>query len=336
MNSIPPLPVEPGCLYIDNSFLELLQTCPRQLEYNRLLHRIPAQAKPGQAFGTAGHLVLDHRYRHVGSEQPLEADESAQAAIITDFYAKTTFPEDDFRNLNWAIELFIKQYNQRYKLEPFSILTDDKGQPLIEVSFAIPWFWFDALTRTSRLFDRTTEKKESELLIVYTGRIDLIVLWRGNLVVIDHKTAKYLGNSFWDEQKVSPQQIGYCWAFWKTTGKMPFEFCINAIRTSQLPMRTPTGGYAKWWEECFHRDGDYITPATLEEWEKNAIALIEELMWHYARDYMPMKKKWCYGKYGKCGYYDVCSLPEKQRAEMLQSNLFVQNDWNPLKDKTNV
>jgi hypothetical protein len=307
-------------LFIDNSFLDLLQTCPRQAYYNRVIKRIPVAVSPGLNFGTAGHQVLDYRYKTCGSEKPSPEVETKQAAILMDFYSKTYFPEGDYRTLNHAIEVFVHQYNLRWQAEPFSVLQDADGNPMVEISFAVPWFVY----REGKILPLG----EEGITVIYCGRIDLAVLWKNRVVIIDHKTTSVLGNSFWDDQRISPQQLGYCWGFAKTTGRVPFEFVINAIRTKELPLRqSPT-----WWAESFHRDGDFVTEDKLHEWEGNTTSLIEEFFWHRERNHFPMKKKWCCGKYGRCGYYDVCNLlPLEQREEMLRSTNFQDNLWTPLK-----
>jgi hypothetical protein len=86
----------------------------------------------------------------------------------------------------------------------------------------------------------------------------------------------------------------------------------------------------KWWSEQFYREPFYIDQAELDEWERNTIVIIEEMLWHYSRGYFPQKRKWCVGKYGRCQFYDVCSLPAQQRPLMLQSNMFIEDTWTPL------
>ena len=49
-----------------------------------------------------------------------------------------------------------------------------------------------------------------------------------------------------------------------------------------------------------------------------------------SRNEMPMKTKMC-TFFGKCAYYDVCYLPPEQRQTLLESNLFEENHWTPLK-----
>ena len=67
----------------------------------------------------------------------------------------------------------------------------------------------------------------------------------------------------------------------------------------------------------------------MEEWKNNVIDLIEEFLWHYKRNYMPMKTSWC-SSYGRCQYYDVCQLNSADRGILLASGQFTENKWSPL------
>jgi hypothetical protein len=334
-----PLPLHEGAIIIDNSFLELLQTCPRLLEYDRVLRKRTASARPALNFGGAGHLVLEHRYKNYGADlnDPVEVlkCEQEQLDILTKHFNATPNPEDDWRNLNWAVEIFIKRYNSRYAVEPFNLLTGSDGKPLVEQSFAIPIAAYETKEAGGEgvIYPITSLddiRREIDVPIIYAGKIDLPVSWDGSIFIGDHKTSSVLGDSVWDDLRVSPQQIGYSWAYWRSTGVMPIGFFVNAIRVRPMPDK-PKGGHAAWWEENFQRLKEYISPDHLIEWEFNTLSLIEEFLWHHGRGYFPMKRKWCCGKYGRCAMYEVCYTPFKQREELLNTSLFVDNDWSPLK-----
>lgn len=318
---IHPLPLEEGVLCIDNSFLEWLTTCPRGCEYNRILKRTSKGSKPSLDFGTAIHSALEHRYKAFGTQPVIETDcYEQQGKILEKFFEENPPPEDDYRNLNWALEV-VRHYNTRYNIEPFNLLTDDEGKPLVELSFALPLFDYEHPTA-------------GLVPVYYTGRIDLPIVQDGRIYVMDHKTTSLMGQTFFDDLRVSPQQVGYAWAFEQLTQKKVNGFLINAIRSKQAPMK-PKGGLDAWWEENFQRQREYLYPHSFPEWHYNTIALVEEFMWHHARGYFPQKKKWCVGKYGHCQYYQVCDTPPENRGVMLSApNLYMENVWSPLKKPT--
>lgn len=315
--SLPSLPLKDGVLEIDNSFIEKLITCPRALDYAYLQKRVPSSGKPALNFGSVIHAALEARYKRCKNVTPDILDEqSIIEEVILPYFANNPQPEDDHRTPDFAIELF-RKYNQIYNVEPFSLLVDEKGDVISEISFS---------TRLTEITYNGTN-----IPVNYVGRIDLPVLWDGQIIIIDHKTTSMLGGYYFDGQKVNPQFEGYCWAFEKTTGRTVNGFAINAIRTKAMPAK-PRTGWDAWWSEGFGRHKEYLRPCQLEEWHTNVLALIDEFIWHYGRGYMPMKKKAC-TLYGKCSYYDVCYLPMDARQQVLGSDQFQANEWSPLKNE---
>ncbi len=329
----PPLPLINGALHIDNSFLELLQTCPRALEYKQLRKREIVATRVGMNFGTALHLALDWRYRTYGADlqqHSIVQCEQEQSTILEQYFSANPCPEDDHRGMNWAMDL-VKRYNVRYQVEQFNLLRDDKG-PIVEVPFAVRFGLYllsGKLIPANQVVDKDLELPH--IWIFYTGKIDLPISWDGSLFIMDHKTTSVLGQSFWDDLRISPQQLGYCWAYKQLTGQQPIGFVVNAIRTNLPPLKPIKQTIAQWWEDSLSRMKEYITTTHLDEWHRNTFALVEEFLWHHSRSFMPQKKKWCVGKYGKCAYYEVCYAPEHQRDELLKSEAFTDYDWSPLK-----
>jgi hypothetical protein len=322
---LPPLPLIDGQLFLDNSFIELLTTCPRALQYSQLSKRISAEENAALNFGTAIHSCLEYRYREYKNIMPDIFCEEEQGKILQKFYEDHPVPGEDWRNLNWAIELN-KKYNERYQIEPFNLLLDAKGVPLVELSFALP---LCTLQKTP---------------IIYTGRIDLPVMWDDQLFIVDNKTTSMLGPQFFDGQRMSAQHRGYCWAFQEKTGMAVRGFAVNAIRTKEPPQYVLNGTERDWrgkklrpedwWKESFQREKFYLGDGELEYWKQNLIELIEEFLWRYQRGYFPMKTKWC-AMYGKCQYYEVCTTYHADRDLRLAMGDFTDNTWTPLKIPTN-
>lgn len=337
--TLPPLPLVDGCFLIDNSSLEALQTCPRAFEYSRLSKRISSADKPALSFGTAIHHALEWRYKNCRNTSPTIVDEEEMGKLLHEYFTAHPVTDDEPRNINLAIEL-MRRYNQKYHLEPFNVLVDDKGQTMVELSFALPLFVYKTeesvmvetgVISPEGIKEYMPDQQTKEIPVIYTGRIDLPVMWDDQLIIIDHKTTSMLGPQFFEEQKMSAQQLGYAWAFEQLTGKSVAGFCINGLRTRVPPVKPRSQTIDQWWDEALQRDIIYIRPEQLTEWKKNVIALIETFFWHYSRQYLPMQTKWCVGKYGKCPYFDVCSLPKQTRPIMLSSPVFTDNTWSPLK-----
>lgn len=339
---LPPLPLVDNCLFIDNSsWMEGMSSCYRYLEYKSIRLRVPTAEKPSLNFGSAIHLALEYRYKNYGSKPVDDAYYAHIAEMLTQFFAEHPTPADDWRTLNWAMEVITK-YNAKYDLEGFNTLIDVDGKPLVEMSFSLPiaYRYEGMLHPWSKTADEYCPK--SAIKIMYSGKIDLPISQDGNLYVMDHKTTSMLGAMFWDEMRMSSQQRGYVYSFERLTGHQLHGYMINAIRTKVPPQyvlnNAPSRAGAKlspaqWWDESFQRERFLLKPGEGEQWFQNTLSLIEEFFFHYDRGYMPMKTKWC-AFYGKCPYYEVCQLVPEDRLFLLNSGQFVDNVWSPLNKPT--
>lgn len=341
--SLPPLPLIDGVLFIDNSgFIEGISTCTRYLQYKTLNQRIAAGEKSSLNFGSAIHLALEHRYRFWQNRPVDDKYYEDVATIFTKFFDEHPCPSDDFRTLNWAMEL-VREYNKRYNIEEFSLLADKAtGEPLVELPFALPICQVNLETLDIQTWDG---KKETLLPgyvgVIYSGKVDLAVIIDSQLYVLDHKTSEKIGDQFWNEYRMSSQPRGYAWAFQKLTGLKVHGYVINCIRSKEKPQYVIKGkSYTRegktttpeqWWKDTYQRERFLIKHDQDEmgEWEENTKEQILQFFWHYKRGYFPMKTKWC-ASYGKCPYYDVCSLAASDRSVMLQSGLYQDNTWSPL------
>lgn len=355
-NDLPPLPLVGDTLFVDNSgWLEGLMTCPRALRYKQLDRRIPVAESAALNFGSAIHFALEYRYRHYQSSPVDVFYQDGITPILTEHFDAHPAPMDDWRTLNWALEL-VNKYNERYGQEEFSLLRYKEPHPcpqclgssgadmnkdrqclwcngtgktdvMVELPFALP------------LFETTHEGKP--LKVIYTGKIDLPIILDNQTWVLDHKTTGMLGNSFFDDMRMSSQQKGYAWAFSQLTGEKVTGYIINAVRSKEMPLYVAEGkerkgregktlSPAKWWQETFQREKYRLRADDLVEWKNNCIDILEEFLWNYSRGKAPMKTKWC-SQYGRCPYYDVCSMEASDRGVYLASGLFTDNNWSPLK-----
>lgn len=338
--NLPPLPLIDGALFLDNSALELLQTCPRAYQHNRLDSRIITGERHALNFGTAMHKALEWRYKNCKNNSPTESDTNTMVSIMETMFAEHPMPdEDDHRNLNFGIEL-LQRYNTKYHLEPFNILVDKEDKPMVELAFALPLFEAKV---DEYLYPDGRIQKDFKIPVYFTGRIDLPISWDGQLFIMDHKTdSMFFGpSSFINEQKASNQYRGYCWAFEQLTGKTIDGFVVNGIRTKNPPKTKPK--YCtidQWWDESFVRDITYLSlyPNWQTQWHNDAITLIEQMFWLYSRGELNMLGKFtrACSRYGGCQYRDVCLAPtEEKGSEILHSSIYKDNLWSPL-EKTKI
>lgn len=338
----PPLPLVNGSLLVDNSFLELWSTCAQATSLNRLHQRVPAGEKASINLGTLVHEIMEYRYKTCLSSPPTGEQENVMSSMIDKHFEEHPVEDLEHRNLNFAHEL-IRRYNSKYRHEPFNILLADneikdglgnvviaKGQPLVELSFALPLFTFKY---------HDGEYFPAEIPVLFCGRIDLPVSWDNDLIIIDHKTdSMFFGpQRFLEEQAHSNQYLGYCYAFEELTGLPVQGFCVNGLRTKEPPKTKPRNGTIDdWWNEGFVRNVEFlaIRPEWKQQWKQDAITAVESFFWHYERGHFPkngMFIRSC-SRYGGCAYKDVCFAPTIEKGqEILASNVFAQNTWTPLK-----
>lgn len=304
--NLPLLPLVDGALLLDNSTLELLQTCPRSMEYAYLRKRTLAREKPALNFGSAIHAALAHRYKHFEDRALTTPDLVQVLDVLDQHFLANPQPDGDYRTLSLARSL-TESYFKVWSREPFKVV-----QGKVEASFAL-------------LIGHINGQP-----VYWTGRIDLVVEENSGIWVMDHKTSSMFGESFWNEMAMTAQQLGYVWACKQSLGKTPRGYIINGIRTRK-PTRLDEYDETKMVRaDDFARQQFVVTEDMLTEWQENVLSLVREFLWHHSNDYMPRKTKWCVGKYGLCPFYDVCSLPRSSREQMLMSSQYEDSVWSPL------
>lgn len=299
------LPLVDDHLFIDASTLEKYTTCRRSYEYYGLHKRRLAGERPALIFGQALHKALELHYRGADVLDVVQAIHSV-------FRESGPIPEGDHRTAAFCQDVFLA-YTANYPVEPFDVLTDAAtGQPLVESPFSLP---LGLVTYQGR-----------PIQVVWTGRLDLIVKFRelpAPPFHLDHKTTSIMGEKYFDEYMNEQAQIGYAWATKKMLGlERPEGFMINAI-CSRPPTKTGKGTE-------FRRQRFFLDNDRLDEWEENTLEQVQGLVRDAERGVFPMHMKWCVGKYGKCSYFDVCSLPRDERIGFLHSTLYTDVTWSPL------
>lgn len=339
----PSLPLVDGAFWVSNSFLETVMTCSRASEYYKLHARVAAQPSDGLIFGQIVHKALEMHYR----QQEFTTDRAEIAgkvtAMMTKAFAEHEHLNDSFRNLNWAITLY-QQYAEKYEFENFELLRYKEPRPCKyccnpqQDAPSGPCLWCNDTKKLSlmvevpfvdKLFDFGDLSIDDTIPVYIHGYIDLPVLSRGKLWALDFKTSFQLGQSFFDDKRMSSQPRNYCYHLQKLVGMPVFGYLIRGIRTKDAPvwLRENSKGkkgqsVADWWNETFQEESYLLQEGELDEWRENAIALVREFMHNYEQGFFPKKTMWCAGKYGKCQYFDVCSAPAEQRQFLLSSGLY--------------
>jgi len=292
---------------VDNSSKELFETCARASQYYSVERRKGAGERPSLNFGHIIHAALAPRKLNEENWQ------EKQEKIIIDYYNTYSPPIDEWRTADRALDA-IREYNKSYPAteEPFKIITGT-----VELPFRIKLGEADlnatVTTHAGTFFVR-------KVVIYWTGKIDGIVDYGVNLI-LDHKTTSIIGSQFYDDFVLSSQMHGYTWAGRKLG--YPIEGLLLDVLAVRKPSRTGT-------PTEFQRQRYFYTEQHIAEWEKDTFTLITDFLEHLCRDYFPKSPKWCFGKYGRCQYWDVCTQVPEQRNAMLHSDLYQPVTWSPL------
>lgn len=303
-----PLPLYNGALWLDNSTIDNWLECPREYEYEVLLKRRNIFGRPAMNYGKCIHqacaaLVAKHGSTYTNADLP------ALDRVIDDYFEVHPQPADDHRQSGLAKET-MHRYVRTYEIEPWTVL-ETNDRPLLERVLWCPlthWHSFP---------------------VNYFALIDLAVRKPDGIWIKDIKTTSMLGSTFDFDMQVSNQMRGYLWMFHECFDEWPVGYIIDAIRTLSPPataQKTPQALDA-WWAQQFRRLPFYTDKDSVEEWHETLLFNLNELFAQHAAGFFPPNRKSCVGKYGRCQFYDVCTLPRHQRAISLASNNFEDNTW---------
>lgn len=321
--------------------MEWLQTCSQGAKLQKLDARVSSEVAASMNFGSILHSGLEMHYKQQEFTQDPEEIRSKVAWVFQQEFEKTPNPEDDFRNLNWAMEIYGRFTK---KAVDFQLLKYDTPRPCKYCNKNETCQWCNGTGHSSimcevpfvcKLFDYNSQFSHSDAVIpvFYHGYIDLPIFWHDKILVRDFKTTSMLGNGFWDMQRASAQQKGYAWAFEETTKQKVLGYSVLAMRVLPPPKNvlegktkrdgSPAQSVEDWWNDSIVEQTFFIGQGELDEWKQNAIALVERFFWEYSRGYFPKETMWCSGKFGRCQYYEVChTYPKEDRETLLQSGLF--------------
>lgn len=312
---LPPLPlVDSNTFLIDNSALELLR-CPRLFLYQFLCKRVKSVPNTGANFGSGMHRGWEVRTRRCFNKAVKPEDIPFIHDAMRKYFEENPQPENEFRTFDHACRC-MEAYNEQYGDEKFDILRDRNNNHIIESSFAFPF--------------ATVKGRQ----VVYTGKIDTGIGDSYGSWSFDHKTHSAISDSGprWESQMMMDGgQIGYVWALQKTLGYSPMGYIIDGIRIRAPRKKDEYTGVPPVDATDLQRIPVFVTQDTIDEWYENTIHLIEQIFDWHEQGFFPMYRWACVHKYGVCDFYDVCSVSRSNRQANLDSNMFEENKWSPLK-----
>ena len=294
-------------IIIDNSGYSNIEECHRKADYYLMERRELDQNKDALVFGTNIHTALEARYR-ISTDMLSDVEQSTVFATLSDSFMTNPVSEANYRNLDYAHRL-MKKYLSEYPRESFDIMMVE-GKPQLEVTFALPLGLI------------------GDIQVIITGKIDLIYRRGESYGIMDHKTSSVLGPTYYESLDMSTQPMTYLWAAKQIYGP-PADIVFNVVGT-RAPRKDGSINFE------FTRHQIAYNPEKIEEWRQEVLTNIAVYHSLYQQGKTTRNTNQCIGKYGRCPYLDVCSLPKNQRMQMLQSNLYKDVTWNPLETEGSI
>ncbi len=314
-------------LVMDNTAAEKIVRCETAGRFYLAFEREAHAKNAALTFGGAIHEGLEGFYIGQTDEQ--------QNSRIVQYFTDNPSPPDEYRTPSIALEV-MKHYRQQcllredYKDET---LRDSNGKLLIEVPFEVP-LGVLVINQEIQLPVWDAPRFVREIHVAWSGRIDRPVSMNGVNRIQDHKTTSMGGDQYLQSFQLSNQTIGYLWAgrqMWPEFNLLGFN--LNAIHLKKptgkvgLMERGPRGGEPAL--SFFRANFDY-TAERVNQWPVNMLTLIEDWVHCFVRDYFPMRINHCFNKYGRCPYFDVCTVDNPEtRVRFLQSDAFKDVTWDP-------
>lgn len=304
-------------LYIDNSAIELITTCPFLAYATLIRRRVPNSMAPALRFGRHIHTALEFRYKCMAQGLDWTTDRrNEQSSLLTNAFATDPLEDEGWRNVDTA-QALIDTYNTKYPNEGLRIL-EVNCEHIVEKPFTIFVGVINGIN------------------IIYIGRIDLAYMDGQHVFVRDHKTSSMLGDTYWKDAAVSEQQRGYCYALRETLGIEPLGYELNVL-SARAPSKTGKALELPPRFKQFTREPS----GQLDDWKRNMMNQLDVWLYLCERNGDSFDKwadsrhhKHCIGKFGVCKMYSVCELPDHKQQEMhLLSSSFKHNDWDPLKQE---
>lgn len=288
-------------LVIDPSGLKTYIECPRRFMWNRVMDLVPDTFDHAPTFGAALHAGLLAWYE-LGD---------IDAAIVS-FRGVWDDSRDEGKYTDAIGVAILRAYARRYPEEPFRFVA-------LERSFKVP--------RKVRLLD-IGEEIEINLM----GRMDGLILWDNDYLIIDHKSSSRMGPTFfrrfrpdiqiWTYQSVSPDVFEV-----EASGMLINGILVAKTKQEFAREIIPMTDHEK--SQFRHMLNTTVTQIRrdMTAWEKGNV--------DYADPTCPyFEQRWtaCH-KYNPCPYLPIC---QSNRPDATIEVEYIEHPWSPISDDEEV
>lgn len=155
-------------------------------------------------------------------------------------------------------------------------------------------------------------------ILPYGGRIDLVVEWHDKYWIVDHKTTSRFGSTFYEGFVPDTQMVGYAWAASQLVGVPIHGVIINTIIVHKVKKSA---------DQQFNRRPLQIHDWMTEEWLEQTIDTRLQIEKAHASGRFLPRWRSCVGKYGRCGFYDLCRTRPENRERVLATE-YEDSTWD--------
>lgn len=313
-------------LELDYSTLSSFMQCPRMFENYAVHGRESSVPSSATGFGKLFHECEELRLRDGWSEDT----KHRQLNLVVDHFIRNPTSPTDHRTAERMVAI-LSQYNKTYN----ETIPDNwhEKQVHVEVPFKVPLCSLQPNQHVLYLKSELVADQEGKatprpffvrsLHVLYIGRIDVLLRDSNLLWVVDHKTSSRGGGEFVDAFRLSRQTLGYTWAAQKLFNETVAGCILNAI-----VIRPPT---AKLFNNTdLERHTFFYSQDLISEWETGMRNTIADLVACLLRGSFPQHALSFRSPCSMCDYKENCTLPPKDRAGDLASNLYQNVTWSPL------
>ena len=359
-----PLP-DPGhfLLVLDNSSLEGWKRCAMYARNQLVLERTPHARNAALAYGGAIHAALEVYLKGKTDVELTPLDGSMDTSdrlfftritqTIVNYFTDAAPPADDFRTVENAV-IVMGEYIKRSKFPDYELhIHSDADGLAVERAFEIPLGvvevgqyvdmpWLKGTDYSSIDLDLSPVNDipspfVSHIHVAWSGRIDLIATAQGKPRIIDHKTTSIDGEQFVQSFQLSSQTLGYVYAARTLFPDLDItSFCLDAIRLKRpgkgqgITDKGVRGGDPPL---AFFRAYFDYSPDRIDRWRVDTLDHISNFIHALTSASWPMNDRHCFDKFGRCPYFDVCSIDDvRVRERYLQSDAFGKTTWNPVRN----
>ncbi len=330
--------LQPSPDYPDDYILELdfshglgaFCVCPRQWENLNIHSRESNYEATALTFGRIFHACEELRLRHGNNE----AMRNKQRELIATHYLASPVAPGEYRTGDRLLAV-MEKYNTMFASDGWpENVVELEGEKVLERAFKVPLTSIEVNTQLpypQRMLipDLVSEAKPyiRSLHILLTGRIDAIIRNSNMLFVVDHKTTSRDESEVTEAFHLSLQTRGYAYAA-RALG-IPVAGCIINSILVRPPAKTERAAKPR---EEFNRHTYFYSAESLDEYESDARAHVENLVHCLTTGFFPQTSLSFRSPCPRCDYHDNCRLPRAQRSADLQSQLYRDVTWSPINE----